>query len=49
VGKKSVSVNGTLKVLFSAGCVLHRVMGKKVFLILHNEKRPLAIARGLFL
>jgi hypothetical protein len=42
-------MNRVLKVLFSAGLFLHRVMGKKVFLILHNEKRPLAIAGGLFL
>jgi hypothetical protein len=37
-------MNRVLKVLFSAGRFLHRVMGKKVFVILHNEKRPLAIA-----
>ena len=49
MGKFSFYMNRVLKVLFSDGLFLHRVTGKKVFVILHNEKRPLAIARGLSL
>jgi hypothetical protein len=40
-------VNNQVKVLFKGWLFLHRVISKKDFLILDNEIRPHAIARGL--
>jgi hypothetical protein len=41
VGKWLSTVKKSAKVLFSAYFFFHRVIKKKVFEILHNEKSPL--------